>query len=235
MNVFTGNYFYTPELDPAVPGFTLNPDESRHVAAVLRLKPGAFLFVTDGRGRLAKAEITAVEPKIVVCRVQEIKEVVEPPPILTVICGYTKHAFEDAVEGLCALGVKTVIPLISQNVQFAPKHPEAMAERFKAKAVSALKQSKTAWLTEVAPFMRLNTMLYMLKDFKTVYLLDPDGGPAVSPIPDREPALMIVGPEGGFTKPELEAFRERGARGLKISSRRLRTELAAIVGAARLL
>ena len=69
-----------------------------------------------------------------------------------------------------------------------------------------------------------------------VVVLDPGGG-ALHQVPAEPPAAirLLVGPEGGFTEAELDGAAERGALLVSLGGAVLRTETAAVVGAALLL
>jgi len=69
-----------------------------------------------------------------------------------------------------------------------------------------------------------------------VVVLDPGGG-GLDQVPEEPPAAVriLVGPEGGFAEAEVERAAERGALVVSFGRAVLRTETAAVVGAALLL
>ena len=88
--------------------------------------------------------------------------------------------------------------------------------------------------------MLFRSLLEEVTDFKTlldfraatkIVFAERGGGPLKSALAGA-PVLYLVGPEGGWTDDELEAARRKGFAAVGLGEGILRTETAAIVGAA---
>ena len=58
--------FYSDDITADI--FHLSPEESRHCVKVLRHKNGDIITVTNGKGLIKEAKITADKPAKVVCQ-----------------------------------------------------------------------------------------------------------------------------------------------------------------------
>jgi 16S rRNA (uracil1498-N3)-methyltransferase len=123
------------------------------------------------------------------------------------------------VEKLAELGVDELRWIRTRYGQGAPP------DRDKARswAVGALEQSKGAWLMDISGPVPVDAL------DGDLLVADPRGGSFVPS--DASRYTLVVGPEGGFADGEVPS----GSFPVSLSSRILRTETAAIVGAATLL
>ena len=101
-------------------------------------------------------------------------------------------------------------------------------ERLRAIARGAAKQSRRAFLpvvTDPAPIGELPEHILVLHE-------EEDGRLGLAlPASPPDVLALIVGPEGGLTKDEIDAWRARGARVVGLGPTVLRTETATIVAA----
>jgi 16S rRNA (uracil1498-N3)-methyltransferase len=99
--------------------------------------------------------------------------------------------------------------------------------------MQALKQSHRPWAMEI-------TDIRSLVDLVDSDTFGPDGvvadreGVALVDLPPSAGRLLMVGPEGGFSPEEGRLFAARGWPRLRLGPNVLRTETAAVVGAAML-
>jgi 16S rRNA (uracil1498-N3)-methyltransferase len=106
--------------------------------------------------------------------------------------------------------------------------------------VAGIKQSLNAWLPELTAPMEFGEALEMVRgcDPRRCIVADADGAPfgsTVDIIMDSSNVACFVGPPGGFSPGEMDAFKSLGFVFVKIANTRLRTELAAIVLCAQLI
>ena len=71
-----------------IPDVKINDEEQQHIVKVLRMKEGEEIFVTDGKGNLAKGNLV-FEGKKVSLNVTEVQEYFPIVPELLQV--YTKH------------------------------------------------------------------------------------------------------------------------------------------------
>ena len=127
----------------------LSPEESHHLARVLRVEAGQELTLFDGQGTRAEGIVDAVTKKEVAVRIIA-RETVPPPAVeITLIQAVCKSdRFELILQKATELGVRRIQPVITQNASLPAGKIEKMAERGEAIIRNAAQQCGTAWLPE---------------------------------------------------------------------------------------
>jgi len=243
------NSFVTPEVLKA-DLVVLSPEESHHLARVLRVEAGQELTLFDGQGTRAEGVVDAVTKKEVTVRITA-RETVPPPAVeITLIQAVCKpDRFELILQKATELGVRRIQPMITKNASLPAGKIEKMAERGKAIIRSAAQQCGAAWLPDFQPLEKIEAILPTLGKFDAVFIgsLHPEAKPfkeafrslasagwkpAVR-IAGILPALrvaLLIGPEGDFTAEEVNSAVAAGAIPVTFGSQILRTETAAIFG-----
>ncbi len=227
--------FYCPELTHKSLLLTLPADESHHITNVFRKKTGEQIEVTNGAGLVAISEIEKIDRQIVTCRVLNIIETPPPlPRIHLAISTIRPKRMDWAVEKLTELGVHSIQPLIFKytNVKtFKINHLQKIA-------VSALKQSRQAFLPTLAPPLSFSHWLSQLSQYpKTLKLLAHLSASAVGlqkiALSEYQDIWLIIGPEGGFCDTELAIAHTNKCEHVKLSNTILRAETAAVTAIAQ--
>ncbi len=217
----------------------LAAEEARHLKTVLRAEPGRILDLTDGRGyrytgRLRQGTDRRPEVEILTCFRDD--QETRPPLLVLAVAVVKGRRFEWALEKACELGAHRIIPLRTEFTVVRPG--EGKHGRWRTILTAALKQSGRCLLPELTDVMSLAEALNTMTDF-IGYGASPGaererGGqdvagplsPAVSG-PFGELAVCI-GPEGGWSGPELDLLAGAGAEPLDLGPHVLRTETAAV-------
>jgi len=234
------DYFYVKPEDVRSHGLTLRDDESKHLVRVMRKTIGDHIFVTDGNDTMYETVITEIDIKSTHCDIVAMHRKYNEPHIdVTLAVSLLKNParFDFLVEKATELGVRTIIPLLSERT--VPKHEKH--DRLEKIALSAMKQSGRSWLPKVQ----------MLKTFK--HLIDNSHHWPVKYVPhektdpsqtilsefkhhDKVHTLLVaIGPEGGFSEEEITLALQSGFKTVSLGARRLRTETAAMVALAQLI
>jgi len=216
--------FYQPKFTPKDTTVCLEGDEHHHITRVLRLTPGDEIYVTNGSGIMSRARLDDPSESTVSAT---IIESTQQPRGHCAVCIplIKKDRFELALEQCVELGITSCIPFVSERCHLRTFSPAYM-ERLERIAVSAMKQSFRAWLPVVEAPVGFETLVGRAEGYEHVVFGDPDGPPAT---PLEGEALVLVGPEAGFTDGELESLRENGALPVSTGRHRLRTGTAAAV------
>jgi 16S rRNA (uracil1498-N3)-methyltransferase len=220
---------YVPE--PAIENgrLTVRGDEHQHLR-VGRAEAGERVEVFNGRGGVWTASIESSEKRQTHLRVMERTEVEPLRPALILGLSLVKTAaFELALEKAVEVGVTRIVPLLTSRTN-APPRPAVRGERWTRILVEAAKQSKRYHLPLLEQPMLFSDVLNLPSSTKIVFA-ERDGGPLQSALAG-EPVLYLVGPEGGWTDEELSMARASGFSLVGLGDGILRTETAAIVGAA---
>lgn len=194
-----------------------------HVA-VLRLQPGASILLFDGTGRLVEA--TLGERSATLVRELEVDDDV---PFVALILGLNKKC-DEIVRMTTELGVAEIHLVLTERS--VPRANPKRLDRLKRIAVQAARQCERVRVPEIHAAATLADVITRVPEgaSKTVCWARSVGGAT----PDSQGARWIaVGPEGGFTDAELEAFDDAGFARVSLGAHVLRVDTAAVVAVAR--
>jgi 16S rRNA (uracil1498-N3)-methyltransferase len=219
--------FYVPAFDEHQPEIVLDEENSRHIVQVLRIRPGESLQLTDGKGALLTALVLDDHKKK--CRVT-VRSVIHVPPAVkkvAIAISPIKNAsrFEWFLEKATEIGVSEIIPLLCDRTE----RQHLRSDRLHNILVSALLQSQQVWLPVLRPLTAFEALIARRDDRRLIAWLGESG--AAPPIPNSQPTLILIGPEGDFTPGEAAAALNNGFIPVTLGKNRLRTETAGIVAA----
>jgi 16S rRNA (uracil1498-N3)-methyltransferase len=144
------------------------------------------------------------------------------------------------VEKATELGAHAIVPVRSARVIGHDTSP-AKLERWRRIAKSAAQQSGRLRVPDVGDVHDWGALLATFARYDRVYVPWELAEPApLRDVFEREleharSALIVIGPEGGFSGDEVERARAAGATAISLGRRILRTETAALVVLAALL
>ncbi len=214
---------------------TLDGPEGHHAATVQRLRVGEELLLADGRGGTAAAEVTAVGRGTLDLRVADRGYVDASVPRLVVVQGIAKgDRGELAVQAMTEVGVDEIVPWAAARsvVQWRGERGVRAREKWAATAREAAKQARRAWLPVVAgtPDESTSTVARRIAGAAAAFVLHEEAEERLTTaeLPATGEVVLVVGPEGGIADPELAAFREAGARPVRLGSSVLRTSTAGV-------
>lgn len=226
------------EPPPASGVVTFAPTEAHYAARVLRLRVGDEVIAFDGRGGEWQLRLVAVNPD----RVQgELVATVATAssPRLPLILGQAlpnqSSKMDWIVEKGSELGLTTLTPLYTARtvVREAPGRTEAKLSRWHRVAEAAARQCGRRHLLDIHPPQPLGDfcMAYESAAAKII-CWEEESHQGIrdvleAPIPIG-PVAVLVGPEGGWTEPEVAQARAHGFVSVSLGPRLLRTETAAL-------
>jgi 16S rRNA (uracil1498-N3)-methyltransferase len=232
-------FFYLSKYHPGDDEIILDEDNSRHIVQVLRMQKGELLQLTDGRGRLMTATITDDHKKK--CRVRLEESVLLPARARRITIGMSLlknvSRYEWFLEKAAEIGVAAVIPLLSDRTE----KQHFRQDRMENILVSALLQSQQTWLPELYPPTRVEEVIRSAKQEQRLIAHCLEDGErrtlaemvlAFDALPQGNEQLILIGPEGDFTKSEIDTALEHGFLPVTLGATRLRTETAGVVAAA---
>lgn len=214
----------------------LSPDESHHLVRVLRVETGQELTLFDGQGTRAEGVVDSVTKKEVTVRILS-RETVPPPAVeITLIQAVCKpDRFEMILQKATELGVRRIQPVITQNAGLPAGKIEKMAERGEVIIRNAAQQCGAVWLPGLQSLETIGRIFPNLGGFDAVFIgsLHPNSKPfkeSFQGLENIKTAALLIGPEGDFTKEEVDSAVTAGAVPVTFGSQILRTETAAIFG-----
>jgi 16S rRNA (uracil1498-N3)-methyltransferase len=225
-------------VDDLPPGDLVRLDgpEGHHAAVVQRLRVGERIMVGDGRGTRASAVVTAVGKAILDAEIVARSHQAAAQPSVTVVQGIAKgDRAELAVAMLTEVGVDRIVPW--QAARSVARWKDARAlEKWRTTAREATKQSRRAWLPDVAEPARTDDAARALAGAAAALVLHEEADRPLSTVdlPDSGEIAVVVGPEGGIDAAELAAFMSAGAVPVRLGSDVLRTSTAGAAAVAAL-
>jgi len=211
----------------------LDPEESHHVARVLRLKSGDALAVFDGKGGAWEAKIDELsrDRVTVVVGAARVEAAVEPE-LRVVVCQaiVRPEKIEWVLQKGTEIGVAAFRLILSDRVEAPPPSPSRLT-RYRRIVLEACKQSGR----RLVPTLALGALETPGDGVVAIVLAHAAGvatlGEVLAGAPCSE-VWIAVGPEGGFADAELDALKAQGWRRASVGPRVLRTETAGAVAAA---
>jgi 16S rRNA (uracil1498-N3)-methyltransferase len=215
----------------------LSGAEGRHAAIVRRLRPGERVDIGDGAGLIAECVVAGRDEAGLRLAVKSRRVVPAPDPTVTVVQAIPKgDRGELAVEEMTEVGVDRIVPWTAGRSVPVWRDDRGVT-KWRATAREAAKQSRRAWIPEVTAAASTAAAAGLVNASALAVLLDPDAAcplGAVAP-PASGDLVVVVGPEGGITGQETEAFLAAGATACRLGPAVLRASTAGAVTAALLL
>lgn len=223
-------YFYVPD---AAHAHELPADEASHAVKVLRLTAGDEMMLMDGQGNFYRAVVIVASNHHCMYDIQEtlpqerpwqghIHLVIAP----TKLMDRTEWMVEKAVE----IGVDEMTFL---DCQFSERRV-VKTQRLEKIAVSAMKQSRKAWKTEIHEMTSFNDFIttprsgyqyitHCYEEVERSFLFE-----QMKTLAPTEDVTILIGPEGDFSIDEVRNAIGKGYQSVHLGSSRLRTETAGL-------
>lgn len=208
----------------------------RHVLEIHRAAVGDQLVVGLLDGAMGRGRVTKLEDQILEMEV----ELDLPPPAklpLTLLLALPRPKVLNRVLAAAAsLGVARIVLLNAWKVEKAYwKSPKLEPDNLRQQLILGLEQAKDTVLPDLRlarffrPFME-DELPGLARDH--LLLAAHPGSPEPCPRALPGPAVLAIGPEGGWIESELASLRKAGFQSVDLGPRILRVEtaLAALVG-----
>jgi 16S rRNA (uracil1498-N3)-methyltransferase len=218
----------------------LNETESHHATKVLRIAQGDVVTVTDGMGAEALCVVAEVSGRRVVATIIERETRRRPKPEVAVYQGAPKgRKADDVIERLSELGVAEVLVFEGSRsvVRWDDERAGRLAERWRAIARSAAKQSRSALVTHTGEVLGWEELVARVEAEPACAVLWEEATLPLRTalVEDVERLALVVGPEGGLDRSEAEQLADTGAQLVSLGPQILRTENAPVVAASSVL
>lgn len=220
--------FYDPDLQSGI--HDLSPTEARHVVQVLRKQVGDTIDLVDGRGGWFKGQIIDTGKRSCQLEVELLRrENRRNDYQITLAFGPPKTAdrLEWLLEKATEIGVDLLQPVISEHSERRKLRPERLTKILE----SAMKQSLQAWLPELLPLRNFSSLVAE-KPADSIglmaYINEAINSPLSSHYQAGQNAILLIGPEGGYSPDEAQLALENGFKLGSLGPTRLRTETAAV-------
>lgn len=230
--------FFVREINPQNGMFAVRGSEARHIARVLRLRPGERLILMDGKGARFQALIESASPGKVLVRLEKALKAPAPSPVKIILCQalLRSRPMDYLIQKTSELGVAQIRPYLAERslIELNPKQRKDKLRHWLEVARSAAKQSDRASPPEVAfpsgfhemiagcqEEEALRVIFWEMEEIRNLRTLLHDS-------PVKTKIIAVLGPEGGFTGGEISLAKEAGFVPASLGRRILRAETAAI-------
>jgi 16S rRNA (uracil1498-N3)-methyltransferase len=216
----------------------LHGEDARHLARVLRAAPGQQYEISDNRS-VWLAEIADAASGRVVFRVLKPVAAATMPLEVTLCAALIQFArFEWLIEKATELGAARILPVEAARTERGLLDASRKrTERWIRIAREASQQSRRVSAPEILPAVRFDRALAAGAGYR-YFLEEGTAPPLLRVLPaDRLPgaqALVIAGPEGGWTDGERQLAAAAGWQPVSLSPLVLRAETAAAAALALL-
>lgn len=221
------HFFYQPEVEKGA--HFLRDEEYQHCVKVLRHKPGDPIGILDGFGGFYTCSITEISGKQCDFQIHSSSRKEAKPFRQHIIIAPTKNMdrIEWFVEKACELGVDEISFVLTANCE----RRKLRIDRLEKKALSALKQSKSGFLTRVNELLPLPKVLSSIPSDtqKFVAYVAPDLPYLAKVLQPEASSIILIGPEGDFTEAEIKTTEAEGFQKISLGQNTLRTETAGVV------
>jgi len=207
----------------------LSKEESAHCVVVLRHKVGSVLYVVDGQGGEYKAKIIEANKNVeleIISKTQKEKN----KSYIHIVIAPTKsnQRLEWFIEKAIEIGIDEISFIRCSNSE----RKKINLDRINKIALMAMKQSLKAYYPKINNIDKFSNIIQRvnqknkyighLSNESKVFLADL--------VPKEETYCLTIGPEGDFSKDELDYAVNNDFLPVLLSKSRLRTETAGIAG-----
>lgn len=216
----------------------LDGPEGHHAAAVRRMRVGEAIALTNGTDTHARGVVSEVAAKSVTVRIDSVEKLSKPVLSFGLVQALAKGDRDElAIQAATELGCLSITPWQAErSISRWDETKRAKGqERWQTIASEAAKQALRPLFPEVRSLVTSKQLTSQVPN-ETFLILDPT---ATLSLHDWEPPVegsvqIVVGPEGGISETELEAFEASGAVRVHLGSGILRTSTAGMAAIAYL-
>ena len=219
--------FYSPDIDSS--SYQLNESEAKHCSSVLRLTVGDLIYLIDGTGNLYIAKIADLSAKKCIVDIVDVKNNYEQRNYyLHIAIAPTKNIdrFEWFLEKATEIGINEITPIICEHSE----RQTLKTERAEKVIIAAAKQSIKAFLpkiNELTSFKRIVEQDFAEKKL-IAHCYESEKILLQKVIKPNENAIILIGPEGDFSRKEIQLAQQNNFTEISLGNSRLRTETAAV-------
>ena len=236
--------FYCPPPLPLSGSFDLPPDAAHHAARVLRLREGDRVEIFDGLGNECHGVITKLSGKRVVIGDITASNIDRESPLQVTLAQAlsSSEKMDWVIQKATELGVAEIQPLDTERsvARLPAERAAKRLEHWRQVAISACEQCGRNVLPSIHAPLDIMAWLQQTKGLPgessaTKLILLPQGAASLhAQAKPQGKVVLLIGAEGGFTEAESDSALRCCFTPVRMGTRVLRTETAAIAGLAAL-
>jgi 16S rRNA (uracil1498-N3)-methyltransferase len=215
-------------------------DEAHHLTRVVRAGVGDVVRVFDGAGTEWQARVVSIGRQSAVLAIDRVvASVAEPAVIVTLGIAVLKgDQMDTVIRDATVMGASVIVPLATDHVTVPARawRDDAAGRRWRRVAIAAAKQCGRAVVPEIAAVTPFARVAELSRPAMTLACLEPSAaGPETiraldwKTLPRPASALLLIGPEGGWSPAETAGMVAQATHPLSLGPRTLRAESAPAV------
>lgn len=209
-------------------------EDYRHLVKVRRAHIGDSIQVIDSDGVRYRATIAHIESGRIIAAITDTYQYPDIALDVTLCVAVLKgKKFDLVVQKAVEIGVRRIIPVITdRTIPDISEKEEKKVARWQKIASEASKQCLRNDVCVVSPVMEFSKVVTLNKGIGILAHADPEAQSLRQFLKNnttRNDVMLFTGPEGGFSKKEVEIARQFGWIVLYNGVTQLRAETAAIV------
>ena len=210
----------------------IDSEEQTHIVKVLRMRSGEEIFVTDGKGNLAKGNLVFEGKKVSLDILEIKKNLPNFSRKLHIAIAPTKNIdrIEFFVEKATEMGISEITLLQTEQTE----RKNINIEKLRKQSISASKQSLRFHFPIINDLIKFSDFIKDI-DPETTFVAHCNENLErinLKGIKAQENITFLIGPEGDFSENEIQLLAEKGVKAVSLGTQRLRTETAGIFVAA---
>ena len=212
--------------------------EARHITKVLRMVSGDRFVLMVGEGKRFQALIESIESDKIIVTLEKRLPAPSPSPIEIILCQsiLRSNPMDHLIQKTSELGVNRIIPFSSTRtiVRLKGERADSRLRHWRKIAQSSAKQSDRFTPITVETPMGFHGMINGFKNADALKIImweeetSRDLKNLLKKSLKTQKIVYIVGPEGGFTREEIDYAMDSGFISISLGNRILRAETAAI-------
>ena len=207
----------------------LEKSSAHHLLKVLRKKEGDKIILFDGKGNSCLGVITSTSRSKLELDISDVFERTLRSGV-DIYLGQSLIKTDPlhlTIQKATELGIVSFCPLITERSTVKIKITENRRTKWRLIARGACEQCGENWLPAIEDPMKLDNWAGITRS-KVKIVLYPEADNKISDIDYKDSVSLAIGPEGDFTKYEVDSLTEKGFIPVTIGKRILRAETAAI-------
>jgi 16S rRNA (uracil1498-N3)-methyltransferase len=216
----------------------LTGENRQYVISVLRMKKGNRLLLFDGRGFEYEAIITGYDHERVNLEIIG-KEMIHVKTVnITLAQSLPKAKKMDfIIEKACELGANVILPFVSERSvpRLSLEKSKLKQARWQKIALEAARKSHSVGIPEVQNILTFKKMLQAAgKDDTKIIFWEEEARTTLKRVLQKGKGganrafFLVVGPEGGFSREEIEYAESLGFTSVSLGRQILKVETAAL-------
>ena len=214
---------------------SITGQDAKHIFKVLRKKKGDKIAITDGRGNDYSSLITAASPDVIALNIiDKSNSITESFIDITLCSGMLKDKKMDfIIKHVTQLGIQKWVPFFCERSVPCPntKKMGTRKKRWENIARESLKQCNRSCIPRISSPFNFKTLMERSETQSLKIAFYEKSNQKLKTLQNNlspKQIIILIGPEGGFSKKEIFMAKEKGFLSQSLGPRILRAETASI-------